>query len=965
MRSNSTMKIYSQNLLKGMILASMGLAVSYASAAPQTGTASASGADRSELVALKIRGTQQQSLQILSPKSTLSYANLTDSNDPVKVVLRNKVVVRVEGITKLRALINQLPDELGSVIVEGNLAGRNDAWELTTQDVITAVRVAELLDADSSVRTAFIDSGRVTDPVAMKEWMNNRFPNLAANQNTTNLTKSTNPGVTDSTVEPAGTSDPLLANFWHLQNSGSGGFYIGNDNNVTSRIYDTLGYTGMGITVGIARPGFVQHLESEHTDFDANFDVNLTMPIDTELLPDDRVLTGIAGMISAERDNGEGGHGVAPNAQFATMSTGTDLVYAQMLDYERNNLDLKVIPVPAAEDPFTNLGFAGQFNDGAGSEFVKDFFENSLKFGRGQLGSIFVFSGGFSQSAMPFFPDPYPDGIGFDDLLIGNVVDTIDEDEGGLFSSGPAYIRSQAYFYPFASDRRTFLINSVAEDGFGDINQAIGSSVFASVYTGTSNASSFVANGAIPGFPVPRGIFSTVPGSIFEEMPDRVNDFTANFEQAQDVTQVNGSSAAITGGIIALMLEANPSLSIRDIQHIFFESIFESTRPDSVRFPEFNPFHTYIAPRAQPGQLDTWSFWQVNTALHPLPAGGVTAVRHSDQYGFGVIDAELAVEKAMTWSGTPQLILLDSGRLDDETEGDDDAAARVPVTILDAEFIEVSDTATTLRDGAARNDTNVINFCVRNNIIIESIVVELTVTGSGFNDIFTRLESPYGTFTNFSYPTTQNTAGTSFPLVFDDDESDAGFGAGVLGTDQMALIRHEFNTFKHWGELSGGRWSLRFFDFGPDDENPDGEASTDTEPAVPNVNTLGVFGLPGSNIRDEKEVIAVRFKIYGYESGEPAFLGCNPGNTSCPGDLNADGVVDAADFNLFLLWYTTGDIRADLNDNGVVDFFDISAFLAIFQPGVCTTPGTGPATPGGRPLGGQDASDSNPPTRPI
>ena len=66
------------------------------------------------------------------------------------------------------------------------------------------------------------------------------------------------------------------------------------------------------------------------------------------------------------------------------------------------------------------------------------------------------------------------------------------------------------------------------------------------------------------------------------------------------------------------------------------------------------------------------------------------------------------------------------------------------------------------------------------------------------------------------------------------------------------------------------------------------------------------------------------------------------------------------------MWYVTGDIRADLNDNGVVDFFDISAFQGIFRPGFCVVGGGAPPATGGRPHpNGTDASDSNPPTRPI
>ncbi len=960
MQSNNATGNRSNPLLKGMILAAMGLAVSVSNAAPQQADSNNQG----ELIAIKVRGQQSKAVHLHTPNATSSLADVADRQAPYQLLLRNKVVVRAEGMTTVRNLIAQLPQSLGQVTLEGTLGNRTDAWELTTVDVRSAIKVAELLSESDLVRMAFVDSGQVADLRGISEEAWNRAINNGTGSKKYRSTIA--PGIqpTDPNVDPAGTSDPSLASFWHLTNTVP--MFLGRDNNVTQDIYDVMGYTGAGITVGLARPGNTQHLDSAHTDLDANYDAALTMPVDTTLLPPWRVLTAHAGIIAAERDNGVGGHGIAPNAQFATLTTGTDLQLANMLTYEIDNIDVKVIPSPAIPlnptNEFTTFRFAAGYNDGAGNDYVGDFFRNSLRFGRNRKGSILVFSGGFSQdfdpvASMPFYPDNY-DGGGFDDLLAGNELSIIDFDEGGMFTSPPIYIRAQTYMYPFASDRLTLLINGVDENGFADMNQAIGPAVFASVYTGTSNAMSYWDNGGT----VPRGIFSTIPGSGTDQLPDQTTDWTGDINQLEDVVQVNGSSAAITGGIIALMLEANPNLSVRDIQHIFFESIFESPRSAAIRFPEFDPTRNYIGPGAQPGQTGIFSFWQINSGLHELPGGGVAAIRHSDQYGFGTIDAELAVSKAATWTGAPQLIVLDTGRVDEDSGTGETEEMRVPVTIADAQFNVVNEAETFLSPG----DNAQIEICVRNNLMIEAIVVELTATGLAWNEVFTTLTSPWGTSSNLSYPTTRNAVGTSFAEEPFDDERDAVYDAGILGTDQMALIRHEFTTFKHWGELSGGNWRLNFSDFGPDSENEEGEPSSDMDPAIPNVHDLGVFGLPGSNYREEKEITSFRIKIYGYEVGEEPFLGCDPFNTSCPADLNADGVVSSADFNLFLSWYFAGDIRADLNDNGILDFFDISAYRAIFQPGFCTVGGGAPPFTGGRPRpGSNDAGDTNPPTRPI
>ncbi len=987
MQSNNAPGTISNPLLKRMILAAMGLAVSTSVAAPVDASKSSNSA---ELHAVQYKGMEHKAVRVLTPASATSIGEVSSLVDPHSLLMRNKVILRVQGMANARALINALPEGLGEVVLEGSLAGRTDAWELTTQDVRSAIKVAEILSAQDSVNAAFVDTGRLPNTEAMARAAQKHIAQSRALMQARINNGLVAPGIepVDQTVEPAGTSDPSLANFWHMTNTLPQ--YLNKDNNITQNIYDVMGYTGNGVTVGISRPSNLEHLDFAHTDIDANYDAMLTMPIDTTLFPPDRGMTAVAGIIAAERDNGEGGHGIAPEAQFATMSTGTDLLLANMLTYEINNLDLKVIPSPGANE-FVSPSFAAGYNDGRGADFVGDFFRNALRFGRSGKGSIFVFSGGFSLGLMPPFPDPYDSdrsasgGLdlsqhgGIDELFVSKTLSIIDDEEGGSFDStlpllGPRYINAQTYMYPFANDRLTFLINAVGEDGNADMNQAIGPGVFASVYTGTSNPLTSFDNTFNPGAPAPRGIFATIPGSVLDEIPDASTDWTVNFTQFVDLSNVNHSSAAIAGGIIALMLEANPNLSIRDIQHILFESIFDSTRASDVKFPTFDPSRSYISPFAQAGDptnandpaFNSWSFWQVNAALHEMPGGGVAAIRHSDQFGFGVIDAELAISKAETWTGAPKPVVLDTGLVSEDSTVGDEEETRVPLEIVDAEFLEINETTTILQDGASRGDINQINFCVRNNIVIESIVVELSVNGNGFNDIFTTLTSPYGTVSNLTYPTTNNSLGTSFDIDLTDDEAELIYSTGTVGNDAVALYRHPITTFKHWGELSGGTWSIDFYDFGPDGENIEGEASTDTDPAVPNIHGLGVFGLPGSAFREEKEVIEFRVRIYGYDAGEAPFLGCNPFNTSCPADLNADGVVNAADFNLFLSWYFAGDARADLNNNGIIDFFDISAYRAIFQPGFCTIGGGAPPFTGGRPRpGSNNAGDTNPPTRPI
>ncbi|MCC5787198.1 MAG: hypothetical protein JJU33_10915 [Phycisphaerales bacterium] len=59
----------------------------------------------------------------------------------------------------------------------------------------------------------------------------------------------------------------------------------------------------------------------------------------------------------------------------------------------------------------------------------------------------------------------------------------------------------------------------------------------------------------------------------------------------------------------------------------------------------------------------------------------------------------------------------------------------------------------------------------------------------------------------------------------------------------------------------------------------------------------------------------------------------NTADPACPADLNADGVVDADDFFLFLSLFASGDPRADINADGVIDADDFFAYLALFAAG--------------------------------
>ena len=119
-------------------------------------------------------------------------------------------------------------------------------------------------------------------------------------------------------------------------------------------------------------------------------------------------------------------------------------------------------------------------------------------------------------------------------------------------------------------------------------------------------------------------ILVSAPGSNIDSTSrELVADNGSTFGSQYDTSQGTSFAAPIVSGIIALMLEANPTLGYRDIQTILAMS---ATKVDD------------------PNGTD----WTYNTAKN-WNGGGMHA---SHDYGFGKVDARAAVRLAETWYDT-------------------------------------------------------------------------------------------------------------------------------------------------------------------------------------------------------------------------------------------------------------------------------------------------------------------------
>ncbi|MDB4651075.1 S8 family serine peptidase [Synechococcus sp. AH-551-E05] len=148
---------------------------------------------------------------------------------------------------------------------------------------------------------------------------------------------------------------------------------------------------------------------------------------------------------------------------------------------------------------------------------------------------------------------------------------------------------------------------------------------------------------------------SVITTSDVSDDPGNPED-NRGYRNGNIITTFNGTSAAtpVVTGTIALMLESNPRLKLRDIQHILAQTsqknglqdidndgTFDTIKTNNSRIEMRNSFIPTVktTSAANPSQDGYNTGWFQNGAGHWV----------SDSFGFGVIDANEAVKVASTW----------------------------------------------------------------------------------------------------------------------------------------------------------------------------------------------------------------------------------------------------------------------------------------------------------------------------
>jgi subtilisin family serine protease len=360
---------------------------------------------------------------------------------------------------------------------------------------------------------------------------------------------------------PVPPNDPLFNSQWHILNSGQ---QVGNPD--FQDIYGVagedlnlapvwaMGLTGAGVTIAVHDNG----VQINHPDLVDN--LNLDLAIDTLnpagngnpffFGPNAGHGTAIAGLIGAVTNNGIGGAGVAPGATLVPVRVLAD----QGVTFQQAFVD--AFRHAIQEIDITNNSFEPLIPRSLpllAPEVILAL-RDSIIFGRGGLGQIHVFSAGNDAGTGFAAPGAF-EPIGFLD--------------------------SSAY-NPFINSRYTIGVTAVDHDGFYnnfDGTHTGYAETSSAVLVAAPSSSNYLGNNIADDTGLGSGLFTTdLTGEFgYNIAPDPVTgqEFDRDYLDDTDYTSRFGgtsSAAAMASGVIALMLEANPNLTWRDVQEILVRS---------------------------------------------------------------------------------------------------------------------------------------------------------------------------------------------------------------------------------------------------------------------------------------------------------------------------------------------------------------------------------------------------------
>lgn len=522
--------------------------------------------------------------------------------------------------------------------------------------------------------------------------------------------------------------DPLASQAWHLENTGQDSFSYGHGlagQDISLKAAIAQGYTGKGVRVAVSDTG----TDFEHEDLSGNqiIGAHRNYAIDDPYswrgsLPyaigSEAHGTAVTGLIAALGWNGIGSRGVAPDANFAAFRyLGTD-----------------------SDTPSSLLARTIDQADG-------DF-------------DIFNYSYGYDQC---FFVEE-------DELALLAISDGAKSLRGGL---GAIYVQSAGNAYKQDLNR---CLGFGSGDYAGNTNSSSELAIPEKIVVAAVNANGRIASYSTPG----SGIWVSAPGgedgflapamvttdisgcsngySLADDSLPEFNQGNSLNTDCNYTSLMNGTSSAapVTSGVIALMLQANPQLSWRDIKHIFVLTADEI---------DYSLTDNVSHPLGAAYELSGYTYdkkWIRNKSLYEID--------YSNWYGFGRINALSAVLTASSY-WFPMGVYAETINPSSGEWYYSSGTVSVPIPDNSASGTSIS-TATTLN--------------VAHNYFVESVQVELNITHASPKDLAVILISPMGTESKL-LNINSNIYATSFPankLLL----SNAFYGEDSLGDWKIKII---------------------------------------------------------------------------------------------------------------------------------------------------------------------------------
>lgn len=436
--------------------------------------------------------------------------------------------------------------------------------------------------------------------------------------------------------------DPLFRYQWHLLNQGQSVFgderpLPGVDLDV--EILHAQGIRGAGVNVAVIDNG----LEIAHPDLVDNILPNgshnfLNGSNDPTPRADDSDGdhgTAVAGIIAARGWNGIGGRGVAPEAKLAGFNAGdtTD----GSTQYVNNRYSWGDGPEARVMDVYNNsFGVSAAYYQYSDLDEQRSL-EKLMRAQRGGKGGIYVKSSGNSFNTL---------------------IDT--DAQGKLFDRCSDQTRqlgvacSSANIDNINSLTTMIVVGAVNANGVRASYSSPGSSLWVSGLSGEfgfqrrfdPHPETFKelygilnAEGPQPFFS-PAIVTTDLSGCAAGNNQDRARAMQNALDTSKSkidascnyTARMNGTSASAptVAGVAALMLSANPQLTLRDVKYLLATT--------AVQVDPQQPKVLYNGSVIEPG-------WITNAAGH----------RFSNWYGFGLVDAAAAVERAVHFTSLPAM----------------------------------------------------------------------------------------------------------------------------------------------------------------------------------------------------------------------------------------------------------------------------------------------------------------------